>query len=350
MQRDQRTAAPKLGPNDLCWCGSGVKYKRCHQARDLLKTLGSGAISGAPAFPRESPRVGFRPVRPGVVSPMRLVPEHIVRPDYAITGKPQQPRARTLVKTPEQLTRLRRACRAARQVLDIAKHATLPGVTTDAVDAVAHQAYIDLGGYPSTLNYHGYPKSMCTSVNEVICHGIPDSRELENGDMVNLDMTIYLDGMHGDLSETVLVGDVDAAGRRLVEITHECLMLGIGAVKPGGFIRDIGKAIQTHAESHGYGVVRAFVGHGIGEQFHQDPQVPHYFDVAARTELVPGMTFTIEPMINEGTWKHESWDDHWTAVTADLKRSAQFEHTILVTERGVEILTLPEGVPQPFAH
>jgi len=331
----------KLGPNEECWCGSGKKYKRCHQARDRLREL-LGAEEG-----HAQPAEGFHPVRAYPLSPRRTVPPDIVRPDYAESGRPPGPRSRTMVRTPEQLVRLRRACRAARQVLEIAKRAVRPGVTTDAIDAITHQAYIDLGGYPSTLNYHGYPKSLCTSVNEVICHGIPDGRPLEDGDIVNLDVTIYLDGMHGDLSETVLVGAVDEESQRLVRVTHECLMRGIAVVRPGALICDIGRAIQEHAERHGLSVVRAFVGHGVGEQFHMDPQVPHYFDKEARTQMVPGMTFTIEPMINLGTFKHQTWPDNWTAVTADLKRSAQFEHTLAVTDSGVEVLTLAEGEPQP---
>jgi methionyl aminopeptidase len=333
----------KLGPNDKCWCASGKKYKQCHQARDLLR-----ALQGQPEKPPSRP--GFTPVKPYPQTARRLVPPSIPRPDYAESGRPQGPRSRSLVKTPEQLERLRHACRAARRALEAAKLAVRPGVTTDEIDAITHQAYIDQGGYPSTLNYHGYPKSLCTSVNEVICHGIPDLRPLEDGDIVNLDVTIFLEGMHGDLSETVLVGTVDEESQRLVRTTLECLMKGIGAVRPGALIRDIGRAIQEHAERCNFSVVKAFVGHGIGEQFHMDPQVPHYFDQGARTELVPGMTFTIEPMINQGTWKHVTWDDNWTAVTADLQRSAQFEHTVHVTERGVEILTLAEDAAQPFPY
>jgi methionyl aminopeptidase len=335
----------KLGPNDECWCGSGKKYKRCHQSRDLIKELRGEAL--APLAHRAS---HARQVQPGTLSPMRTVPPHIVRPDYALTGKPQGGRQKTVIKSPDQIARMRSACRAARRVLEIAKAAVRPGITTDAIDAIVHQAYIDLGGYPSTLNYHGYPKSLCTSVNEVICHGIPDSRPLEDGDIVNLDITIFIDGMHGDLSETVLVGEVDAESQRLVRVTHECMLRGIGTVRPGAMIRDIGRAIQNHAEREGFGVVKAFVGHGIGEQFHMDPQVPHYFDRGQTTELHPNMVFTIEPMINQGDFRHMMWDDRWTAVTLDLKRSAQFEHTVLVTERGVEVLTLPEGAEQPFAH
>jgi methionyl aminopeptidase len=244
---------------------------------------------------------------------------------------------------------MRAACRAAREVLEVCKTLAAPGVTTDRIDAACHQACIDRGGYPSPLNYHGYPKSLCTSVNEVICHGIPDSRPLELGDIVNLDVTIYLDGMHGDVSETVVVGGTsDAESLRLVKVTRECLYRAIGAVRPGAQVRDIGRVIQDHAESNGYGVVRAFVGHGVGEQFHMDPQVPHYFDAGATSILVPGMVFTIEPMINQGDWRHVQWDDQWTAVTMDGKRSAQFEHTVLVTSSGVEVLTLALDEPQPY--
>jgi methionyl aminopeptidase len=337
----------KTGPNEPCWCGSGKKYKRCHQGRDLLKELRGGVTSTASDGRAGD---GREQVKPGIVSPRRSVPPGIPRPDYASTGRPAGARSRQVVKNADQIARMRKACAAARQVLEIAKKAVRPGITTDEIDAITHQAYIDLGGYPSTLNYHGYPKSLCTSVNEVICHGIPDSRALQDGDIVNLDVTIFLDGMHGDLSETVPVGTIDDDSRKLIEITHQCLMRGVAAVRPGGRVCDIGRAIQDHAEAHGYGVVRAFVGHGIGEQFHMDPQVPHYFDPGQTAPLVPGMVFTIEPMINLGDWRHVMWDDRWTAVTIDRKRSAQFEHTVLVTEKGVEVLTLPPGVEQPFTH
>ena len=337
----------KTGPNEPCWCGSGKKYKRCHQSRDLLKTLRGEIIEPQPAVVAGD---GRPLVRAGIVSPRRTVPAHIPRPDYAISGRPASARSRQVIKTPEQITRMRAACSAARKVLEIAKNAVRPGITTDEIDAITHQAYIDLGGYPSTLNYHGYPKSLCTSVNEVICHGIPDSRPLQEGDIVNLDVTIFLDGMHGDLSETVGVGIIDDESRRLIDMTHACMMRGIAAIKPGERVCDIGRAIQDHAEDHGYGVVRAFVGHGIGEQFHMDPQVPHYFDPGLTARMLPGMVFTVEPMINLGDWRHVSWDDKWTAVTIDRKRSAQFEHTILVTEKGVEVLTLPPGVRQPFEY
>ena len=338
-----RNAATKTSPNDPCWCDSGKKYKKCHQGRDLLRQL-----QGLEAATQPAPPAGFEPVRPGKLSPWRAVPPHIVKPDYAFSGKPQGARHKNVIKGPEQLVRMRKACRAAREVLDEVCSAVRPGMTTDELDGLAHEGYIKRGGYPSTLNYHGFPKSVCTSVNEVICHGIPDSRVLMHGDIVNVDVTIYLDGMHGDCSATVAVGDIDEASKKLMAMTRECLMKGISVIKPGALIRDIGRAIEALAHQHGYGVVRAFVGHGIGELFHMDPQVPHYYDPAATFECRPGMTFTVEPMINQGTWKHDSWSDNWTAVTADKKRSAQYEHTILVTERGVEVLTLGDGEEQPF--
>jgi methionyl aminopeptidase len=299
--------------NDPCWCGSGQKYKRCHRSPE-------------------------QQLRPGALSPMRTVPEGIVRPDYAETGEPiRRPEPR--IKSPEIIERMRRAGFAAAEVLELGAAAIAPGVTTDEIDAIVHQAYIDRGGYPSTLNYRGYPKSLCTSVNEVICHGIPDDRPLIDGDIVNLDVTIFLDGVHGDTNATYGVGTVDEHSKRLIEVTRECLALGIAAVVPGRPFSDIGRAIETHALAHKYDVVRAFVGHGIGEQFHTDLQIPHYFEPRMDVVMETGMVFTIEPMISMGTGQHRIWDDDWTAVTADGSRTAQFEHTVLVTDTGVEILT-----------
>lgn len=309
------------GANEACWCGSGIKYKKCHRGADYASRV---------SVPAE------RRVRPGLLSPRREVPPHIPRPDYAETGKPGpgfpgDPATR--------LERMRRACRAAAEVLQHTGRAVRPGVTTDELDAICHAAYIERGGFPSTLNYHGFPKSLCTSVNEVILHGIPDNRPLEHGDIVNLDVTIYLDGMHGDCSATFPVGAVDDASQKLMRVTRECLMLGIEAVKPGQPLNVIGRAIETHAIKHGYGVVRAFCGHGIGETFHTEPQIVHFYDPEDTTVIEEGMIFTIEPMLTQGTWKHVGWDDGWTIVTADGKRSAQFEHTLLVTRDGAEILT-----------
>jgi methionyl aminopeptidase len=278
------------------------------------------------------------------VGPRRAVPPHIPRPDYADGGRPRrQPR---IADPAERLRRMRRACRAAAEVLAEGARCVAPGVTTDEIDRVVHEAYLARGGYPSTLNYHGFPKSLCTSVNEVILHGIPDSRPLAPGDIVNLDVTIYLDGMHGDCSATFPVGPVDRASERLLRVTREAMLLGIEAVRPGRPISDVGRAIEAHAAAHGYGVVRAFCGHGIGEEFHLDPQVLHYHDPSARTPMEEGMFFTVEPMLTMGSPDHLVWPDGWTAVTVDGLRSAQFEHTIAVTRDGAEILTLgPDGSP-----
>jgi methionyl aminopeptidase len=304
-----------LKSNDLCWCGSGRKYKRCHKGTEGR-------------------------VRPGRVSPMLTVPDGIVPTDYYLTGEPVR-RDEPMVKSPEIIDRMRLACRIAAEVLEVTGAAVSPGVTTDDLDRVAHQAYLDRGAYPSTLNYHHYPKSICTSVNEVICHGIPDDRPLVEGDIVNIDVTAYIGGVHGDCNATFYVGDVDPDSRRLVEVTRECRDLGIAAVKPGRPLSDVGRAIQVHAEKHGYGVVRTFVGHGIGEQFHLPPNVPHYFTESASAITVkPGMTFTIEPMITVGSWRERMWDNGWTAVTTDGGRTAQFEHTLVVTDDGAEVLTV----------
>lgn len=263
----------------------------------------------------------------------------VARPDYAETGRPARPEPEQAVKSPEVIARMRLAGQAAAEVLSAVGAAVAPGVTTDELDALAHEECIKRGGYPSPLNYHGYPKSLCTSVNEVICHGIPDSRPLVDGDIVNLDVTIFLDGVHGDTNATFAVGQVDEASQRLIEVTRQCLDGGIAAVTPGRPLSDIGQAIEDIAYRHRYSVVRAFVGHGIGETFHAEPQVLHYYDPETRTIMQPGMTFTIEPMIAMGTWRHLVWDDGWTAVTADGRRTAQFEHTLVVTRDGADVLT-----------
>jgi methionyl aminopeptidase len=245
-----------------------------------------------------------------------------------------------MVKSADVIARMRVASRIAAEVLAATGAAVSPGVTTDALDLIAHQAYIDRGAYPSTLNYHGYPKSICTSVNEVICHGIPDDRPLQDGDIVNIDVTAFIDGVHGDCNATFYAGEVDPESEALVEVTRQCRDLGIAAVRPGRPISDIGRAIETHATAHGYGVVRMFVGHGIGEQFHISPSIPHYYTADASTIMEPGMTFTIEPMITLGTWREKMWDNGWTAVTADGRRTAQFEHTLVVTDDGADVLTV----------
>jgi len=317
--------APAVLPqaNDPCWCGSGRKYKRCHK-----RTEGR--------------------VLPGAVSPMRPVPAHIGRPPYADTGEVTR-WDESRVKTPEIIERMRVAGRLAAEILRLAGGYVRPGVATDELDAYTHQLYIERNCYPSPLNYNGYPKSLCTSVNEVICHGIPDSRALQDGDIINLDVTAYHDGVHGDTNATFFVGDVDEQSHQLVQVTEEATWHGIEAVRPGRPLSDIGRAIEQHAKAHRYGVIRAFIGHGIGEQFHSDIQVLHYYDSRNSTIMRPGMTFTIEPMISLGTWQHKMWDDDWTAVTADGKRTAQFEHTIVVTDDGCDVLTGGAGAVSPAA-
>ncbi len=284
------------------------------------------------------PRMSSNRVRPGKVTPMRTVPDGIERPDYALSGVRSR-RKENPVKSPDVIERMRRSCRLAAEVLRDVGGAVAPGITTEELDILAHDLIVAARAYPSPLNYSGFPKAICTSVNEVICHGIPDSRVLRNGDIVNLDVTVYREGVHGDCNATFFVGDVDPAGRRLVQVTRECTDLGIAAVRPGRPISDIGRAIEDHAHAQKLGVVRTFVGHGIGEQFHTDVEVPHFYTGRAKRLMEVGMTFTIEPMITEGDHREEFWDDGWTAVTVDGGRSAQFEHTVLVTPTGVDVLT-----------
>lgn len=280
-----------------------------------------------------------RRVTAGWVSPRRAVPAAIPRPPYLATGGIPTLHEGAITRTADEIARMRRACRAAARVLRRLESEIAPGVTTDHIDAVAHEAYLAEGGFPSTLGYRGFPKSLCTSVNEVVAHGIPDSRPLEDGDIVNCDVTIYLDGVHGDCSATFPVGAVDDGTLDLVAATEESMRRGIAAVRPGGRVRDIGCAISAYAEQRGYGVVRELAGHGIGTEFHCRPTIPHIDDRTARARLLPGMTFTIEPMLTLGDPAVTMWDDGWTIVTVDGEASAQFEHTVLVTADGVEILT-----------
>ncbi len=298
------------------------------------------ATRAAPSFLRPSaPRIVAGTVHPGKIGPRREVPLSIMRPPYAQSGEPPKPKGR-FVQDPEIIERMRVAGALAAEVLLIVGAEVGPGVTTDHLDAVGHRATIERGAYPSPLNYRHYPKSLCTSRNEVICHGIPDDSVLVDGDIINVDVTVYIDGVHGDTNATFLVGNVDAASRKLVRETRAAMFKGIEAVKPGAHVYDIGRAIQRHAEGHGLGVVREFIGHGIAEDFHGGLQILHYFDPRANTVLETGMTFTIEPMIVLGDPRLHLWDDGWTAVTNDASRCAQFEHTMVVTDTGVEILTI----------
>ena len=273
-------------------------------------------------------------------SARRAVPASIERPEYVDQPMPQPYRGPE-VKDAETIERMRVAGRVAAQALQAVGAAIAPGVTTDELDRVGHEFLLAAGAYPSTLGYRSYPKSLCTSVNEVICHGIPDSRPLQDGDIVNIDITGYLNGVHGDTNATFLVGNVDEESRLLVERTREATLRGIRAAKPGRAVNVIGRVIETYARRFGYGVVRDFTGHGIGTAFHSGLVVPHYDDPRFDTVIEAGMTFTVELMLTLGTYQWDLWDDGWTVTTQDKSRCAQFEHTILVTDHGPEILTLP---------
>ena len=279
---------------------------------------------------------------PGHLSPLRAVPVDIERPEYV--GRPQPtPYLGPEVKDADTIAAMRIAGRIAAEALqEVGRHVE-PGVTTDRLDQIGHEFLCDHGAYPSTLGYRGFPKSLCTSLNEVICHGIPDSTVISDGDIVNVDITAYIGGVHGDTNATFLAGEVDDESRLLVERTREATLRSIKAVAPGRTLNVVGRVIESYARRFGYGVVRDFTGHGIGTAFHSGLIVPHYDDPAADLILETGMTFTIEPMLTLGTIDYEIWDDGWTVVTRDRKRTAQFEHTILVTDTGSEILTTPEG-------
>ncbi|BDI22910.1 methionine aminopeptidase [Herbiconiux sp. L3-i23] len=269
------------------------------------------------------------------------MPASIPRPEYV--GKPAPaPYRGSDVISPEKIALIREAGGIAAEALALVGEAVRPGVTTEELDRIGHDYIVANGAYPSTLGYRGYPKSVCTSVNEVICHGIPDDTVLQDGDIVNIDITAFKDGVHGDLNATFLVGDVSEEVRLLVERTREALNRGIKAVAPGRQINVIGRAIESYAKRFGYGVVRDYTGHGVHETFHSGLVIPHY-DAAPQydTVLEPGMVFTIEPMLTLGGTEWDLWDDDWTVTTRDKSWTAQFEHTLVVTDRGADLLTLP---------
>ncbi len=280
-------------------------------------------------------------LRPGTLSPTRPVPDSIERPEYAWRDTVNEGRE-PWVQTPETIEKMRVAGRIAANALAEAGRAVAPGVTTDELDRIAHEYMVDHGAYPSTLGYKGFPKSCCTSLNEVICHGIPDSTVIADGDIVNIDVTAYIDGVHGDTNATFLAGDVSAEAADLVDRTRIATERAIKAVKPGRELNVIGRVIEAYANRFGYTVVRDFTGHGIGETFHNGLVILHYDQPNVATVIEPGMVFTIEPMINLGGLGYEIWDDGWTVVTTDKRWTAQFEHTLVVTEDGAEILTLPD--------
>ncbi|KAF6207728.1 hypothetical protein GE061_016176 [Apolygus lucorum] len=295
-------------------------------------------------------------LRPFKQSQRRTVPKEIGRPDYAdhpegipLSEQKMKQSAQIKALSDEEIEGMRVACKLGREVLEEASKVIGVGVTTDEIDRIVHEACVERECYPSPLNYYQFPRSCCTSVNEVICHGIPDLRPLEDGDICNVDITVYHRGFHGDLNETFLVGEVSDTAKKLTKVTWECLQKAIDIVRPGEKYREIGNIIQKHAQAHGFSVVRSYCGHGIHQLFHTAPSIPHYAKNKAVGVMKAGHCFTIEPMISQGTWRDDMWPDKWTAVTVDGLLSAQFEHTLLVTTNGCEVLTARQsGGGQPY--
>lgn len=285
----------KLSRNDPCWCGSGKKYKKCHWENDQNKEI--------------------------------------------IHNERYSPPSGVTIKTPEDIEGIRKSCQLAKRTLDLVTTIIKHGITTDDINSVAHDFIIKNGAIPAPLNYNGFPKSVCTSINNVICHGIPDATKLKDSDIINVDVTTLLDGYHGDCGRMYIVGDASPEAIRLVNIAEECLYIGINQVKPYADFGEIGYAIEQHALKHGFSVVRDYGGHGIGKKFHEEPHVHHYGHRKRGMIMLPNMVFTIEPMINQGRHETKLLSDKWTAVTIDGKLSAQWEHTIQVTENGFTILS-----------
>ncbi|XP_073122411.1 methionine aminopeptidase 1D, chloroplastic/mitochondrial isoform X3 [Henckelia pumila] len=325
----------------LQFIGSSVSTQVCrsHVSMEISRTFsGITNLLFNRRSSEESTYSTRKCLKPGKVSPRRSVPDHIQTPPYVRSKKPPGIASGPEVHDEKGIECMRASGRLAAQVLQYAGTLVKPGITTDEIDLAVHQMIIDNGAYPSPLGYGGFPKSVCTSVNECICHGIPDSRALEDGDIINIDVTVYLNGYHGDTSATYFVGDVDEGARNLVKVTKECLDKAISICAPGVELNKIGKTIHDHADKHRYGVVEQFVGHGVGQVFHSDPIVLHYRN-NGRGKMVLNQTFTIEPMLTIGSIHPKMWNDNWTVVTEDGSLSAQFEHTILITTDGAEILT-----------
>lgn len=321
-----------------CFKRNWITHKAVHKTQNVQ---GPGLYDPFPSYPYTG---SVRPVYP--LSPHRPVPKPIQHPEWSENGIPRREmrlnRSKWDLLDANGQDAMRKVCRFAREVLDITAAAIKPGVTTDYLDEICHRACVERQSYPSPLNYNHFPKSLCTSPNEVVCHGIPDQRVLLDGDILNLDISLYHGGYHADLNETYYVGEkakADADSVKLVETTREALDKAIEIVKPGVPIREFGKVIEKHAASKGLVVVKQWGGHGINSEFHPPPWIPHYAKNKAVGTCKPGMTFTIEPILTLGVDKQVNWPDDWTNVTADGKRSAQFEHTLLVTETGVECLT-----------
>ncbi|OXU21017.1 hypothetical protein TSAR_011315 [Trichomalopsis sarcophagae] len=279
-------------------------------------------------------------VEPGIVSARRSVPSYIPKPVYADTGKPQLPPTEPEIKNKDQIECMIHSCMLAKRVLKEIRSVVKPGVTTDFLDEKIHEMIINNGAYPSPLNYRGFPKSVCTSINNVACHGVPDDRTLQDGDIINIDVTVFLNGHHGDCSEMFEVGNVDEEGKKLIEATEVCLQKAISICKPNEKFCNIGKVIEETAGKQGFTVLPAFGGHGIGSYFHGPPDIIH-IENDYKGAMKPGMTFTIEPVLSQGKEDVAILEDGWTAVTLDNARAAQVEHTILITDNGCDILTRP---------
>ncbi|KAF7018032.1 unnamed protein product [Triticum aestivum] len=323
---------------------SGGRGKTCLQKPFIVQAKRSGGLEKAntrPQGPQASEKLKKRePLTRGTVSAPLPVPGHIPRPPYVGSNKMPEISSERQMQDKETIVHMKAACELAARVLENAGKLVKPSVTTDEIDKAVHKMIIDAGAYPSPLGYGGFPKSVCTSVNECMCHGIPDSRELKDGDIINIDVTVYLNGFHGDTSKTFFCGEVDEASKRLVKVTEECMLRGIAACKHGVSFKKIGRRISEHAEKHGFGVVEQFVGHGVGRVFHSQPIIYHQRNNMPG-QMVEGQTFTIEPILTMGSSSIECdmWEDGWTAVTTDGSLAAQFEHTILITRTGAEILT-----------
>ncbi len=328
--------------NSSCKGANTVNIRRLEAELDLArldvvpKTLATVNAHRLDSMPKDASGL----LLPGTLGSRREVDGSIVRPEYVGRQTPAIYNG-DHTYTSDEIEKIRRAGNVASRALDAVGEALRPGMTTDEVDAIAHDVVTSYGAYPSTLGYRGYPKSCCTSINEVICHGIPDDTVLDEGDIVNVDITAYLDGFHGDANRMFTVGAVSEDARLLIERTQEALTRGIKAVAPGRQVNVIGRAIQMYSERFDYGVVRDFTGHGVGTHFHSGLIIPHYDSSPMYDDVMqPGMVFTIEPMLTLGTYEWEMWGDDWTVVTKDRSLTAQFEHTVVVTERGADILTL----------
>lgn len=319
-------------------CSHPADFGNISKPRKLLLVHAKRVLGLELGFQKKRKFTRRPSLRRGTVSPPLPVPEDIPRPPYVGTSGLPDISSEYEIHDAEGLARMKAACELAARVLDSAGKLVKPSITTNEIDIEVHRMIIEAGAYPSPLGYGGFPKSVCTSVNECMCHGIPDSRKLQNGDIINIDVTVYLNGYHGDTSKTFLCGDVSDDMKQLVKVTEECLEMGIAVCKDGANFKEIGKRISEHAEKFGYGVVDRFVGHGVGKVFHSEPLIMHHRnDRPGR--MVKGQTFTIEPILTMGGIKYKTLSDNWTTLTADGSPAAQFEHTILITRTGAEILT-----------